>query len=140
MPFYFDWYVEKRVILGCPVGDLFPSDYDDVEARVVAMIEEGIAPVHLIYDMRHIGQVNVPFLRVIQSGQGYLTHPKFGWGITYGQKQNRLLSFMAATAAQWFQVRNRVFDTAEEAQTFLMGMDESLDLADLPAPIFNLPT
>lgn len=138
MTFYFEWYVENRIILGCPYGDVHSSDYATVGPQVNAMLDQGQKPVHLIYDMRHIGQVHAPFMTVIKSGGAYLKHPKFGWGITFGQKQDRLLSFMSATAAQLFGIRNRVFDTAEEAQAFLMQIDDTLDLSELSPPYFDV--
>jgi len=137
MPNYYEWYIPKRVIIGYSIGDIYEVDIVEASNIVQAMLAEEIeAPVHLIYDLTQQG--NLHFSPAFAAkNSSYLKNPILGWGILYGRKQNKIQQFTSAIVAQTMGIRNRQFDTVEEALAFLTEIDNHLDFSQHPLPRYE---
>lgn len=119
------WLQQDRVLVVHFVGDLPLEDLRILSAELVACLEAGIAPIHMIGDFTEIGlfPMNV---RGLRDAVPHLRHPKLGWSIVVGGPA--LARTFAEIAVKLFAAPYRLFRTMDEALEFLAAQDETLEL------------
>jgi hypothetical protein len=123
MAIQLSWYLENRVILLTSQGDSSDQDLLDLDQQIIEYLNQCEAPlVHLIADHRKGGKM--PSVKVSTQIQ-WPKHPQYGWGIMVGLT-NPVQRFLVAVASNFFKVRQRMFNTMDEALDFLSEVDSSL--------------
>jgi hypothetical protein len=124
MPITAEWYLPGRVILSQNIGDVTVDDMMQVDQPLVDLIEAGEAPlVHVIVDCSEMGQA--PRRVKTFTETQWPKHDGLGWTIVVALN-NRLLEFVAGTAARVLRMRVRFVRTLAEARAFLNDVDSTL--------------
>ncbi|MFQ3534268.1 MAG: hypothetical protein SNJ58_00185 [Aggregatilineales bacterium] len=83
MPYTISWLVEKYVILSRTIGDIAYEDLEGYNAAILALLDDGEAPVHLVRDVSQQG--DFPFDPIaVRRALTYLHHAKLGLIVAYG--------------------------------------------------------
>ena len=129
MPFELSWYLENRVILLASQANNSDENLLDMDQKVIDYLNQSSAPlVHLIMDQRKApppSSSRAASQIKLASQLKWPKHPKYGWAIMVGPT-NSLQRFVIAVATNFFKVRQRSFDTMDEALDFLNDIDSSL--------------
>ena len=123
MSIQLSWYLENRVLLLTSQGESSDQDLLDIDQPIIEHLNQSNAPlVHLIADHRKGGKM--PSMKAAAQIQ-WPKHPQYGWGIMVGLT-NPVQRFLVAVASNFFKVRQRNFDTMDEALDFLNEVDTTL--------------
>lgn len=123
MSFHETWYFEKRAILICAEEMVSLDEVRASNARINAMLDEGVAPVHIIFDGTNL-QLHI--INVIELSQilTFLGHENIGWMVTVGM--NPLITFMNTMLAKLFGIQMLTTQTLELAVESLERIDSTL--------------
>ena len=126
MPYKDHWLVDKRVGMQQLSGVVTLEDAEASRNGYLRFLEEGEPLVHLLVDVASIEKfpTNLVALKHLAPN---VDNPNLGWLLICGAG-NPLLRFVASTIAQVALrgLRLRMFNTTEEALTFLQGQDSTL--------------
>jgi hypothetical protein len=123
MSIQLSWYLENRIILLTSHGESSDQDLLNLDQPIINYLNQSQAPlVHLIADHRRGGKM--PSLKVSMQIE-WPKHPQYGWGILVGLT-NPLQRFLVVVASNFFNVRQRMFNTMDEALDFLNEVDSTL--------------
>ncbi len=125
MPYQTGWYVENRIILTRYTGIIRVEDIRGQIDETHALIEQGIPLVHSIIDLSQIEKW--PPLNVVNEFRSMdieSVRERIGWSIIVAN--NVVLKFGSSLFAPIFNLRQRIFSTADEALTFLHENDSTL--------------
>jgi hypothetical protein len=129
MAFELSWYLENRVILLTGHGEGSDQNLLDIDQQVINYLNQSNATlVHLIMDQRNLpppSSSKAASQIKLASQLKWPKHPKYGWAILVGPS-NSLQRFVIAVATNFFKVRQRTFDTMDEALDFLNDIDSTL--------------
>ena len=130
MPITADWYLEGRVILSRNIGDVTVDDMMSVDQPIVDLIEQRAATLaHIIVDCSEM--THAPRRVKTFTETHWPKHDGLGWTVVVAL-ENRLLEFVAGTAAKVLRMRVRFVRTMAEATTFLNYVDANLpDLSNV---------
>jgi hypothetical protein len=122
------WIVKRRVIL-CPLdGDMTIERAKHINDELVAMIDQGKPPVHIVFDLGSIGHVPNNLFK-LREATHVISHPGLGWVMVAGI-HNPLVNFLGSMVAQLGRLsRYRVMPGVEEALAHLGEIDETLAAA-----------
>lgn len=123
MPNQVQWQIEDRVIHVHYYGNLVSDDLLNGTKQIVQFLDQGKAPVHLIAQFEHNGQLPID-LRKASDLATYLHHPNLGWTVQVGG--NSLVNFLVSVASQVTKLRVTRRDSLEEALQFLVTQDSTL--------------
>src|SRR5262245_37910318 len=108
------WQQPNRIIKVVLNGDISVEELHRMSDDLVAHLEQGQPPVHLISDARKMGKFPVKLTSVKEASERYLRHPNMGWAVVIG-KSNPVLNFLAATVTHIIHVNYSMVATPEEA-------------------------
>ncbi len=123
MAYKVTWLQTDRVLLVHSVGNLPIEDLRILAAELVACLEAGTAPLHMIADFTEIGTFPTNVL-ALKGAVPHLGHPKLGWSIVVGGPA--LARTFAEIAVKIFSVPYRMFRTMDEAAGFLAAQNKAL--------------
>jgi hypothetical protein len=126
MPYSIRWYIEGEVIYIQNRLETSTQELHDLLMDINAYIAQSERPlVHVINDL---SQVTKPFslVEIAQALKGIRPDPRMGWVIMVGEK-DKLVKFISSIARQLLHVRQRSYETLEEALDFLRDIDSGLD-------------
>jgi hypothetical protein len=126
MPYSIDWYIENEVIYIYYSGETTIDELRDTLSTTTKMIDDSSHPlVHVITDVSGLTKPlsikdNIAVVREAGS------HSRLGWSLIVGEKSS-LIKMGIAFGTSVFKIRNRTFDTMEEAESFLATMDTTIN-------------
>lgn len=119
------WYVKNRVVLAQVAGDITLDHIHDLNYRLIELVDQGAAPVHIIVEMSEAGHTPTHLLKLREASH-ILGHAGVGWIIVVGL-QNPFMNFLSSMLTQVGHMsRYRVFPTLDEGYRFLQTADERL--------------
>ena len=116
------WIIQDRVILLCGVGDQTLDSIEDITNQLTNLMNEGVSPVHIVIDNRHVGHVprNIKLI-----GKFMKKHENSGFTVAIGG--NQLIKFISKMLAKIADSDMLIFkDSPEEALSLLQKLDQSL--------------
>jgi hypothetical protein len=120
------WYVDNKILFIQYWGEV---TVDDLRRQIELnnrYIDESDAPlVHMIIDVSQITQP-ASMKDLTAALAGFKPHPRGGWTITVGEK-DPLTKFVSYIGRQLFRLRQRSFETFQQAVDFLKFMDTTID-------------
>jgi hypothetical protein len=124
MPFSIQWGIEKRIIHKRYYGDVTLEEFQQAiqETRDYAL--QGTPLIHTIDDMSAVTSFPIQLGTLIKT-VGSVDNTIFGYTVIVGN--DKLMNFLANIVTQKMQARYRPVSTYEEAQSFLMDVDASLE-------------
>ncbi len=123
MPVELSWYLENRVIQVINSGKITDDDMLDNDQPIINYLNQSSFPlVHMIVD--NTKAVYTPSAKMITKAK-FPRHPQCGWIILVGPT-NTFMRFVNVVVTNVFKTRNRMFDSFDEALTFLNEIDSSL--------------
>ena len=128
MSFEISWYLPKRVLHIHLLAEQSLSDLEALSWQTAPMIEEGIAPVHVLLDDAKGGRPPIS-LKEIQSRLDIITHPSIGWVVGVGEV-DAVAKFMVPLLMKIVKVSYVRVATIEEALVFLSKHDPQLQLTN----------
>ncbi len=117
------WYHEKRVILVRIEGNLSQEDARVYSDDIYQMMDEGIAPTHVIADLTKIGEFPHSLIS-LKNAARYLEHPKIGRIVVIGGPL--LAQVFAGVLTRVARINYRSAQTVEEAIQLLVEDDATL--------------
>lgn len=127
MPFEAMWYIPERVVYVRQWGTLTLDDAINTDAAIARYAAGQAATVHGIIESRDVEAIDIN-PRLLKEAFSKLPKPTEGWVVTV--PGDRVSAFMTQLMAQSQQMKQRDFQTPEEALAFIVYMDESL--ANMP--------
>ena len=131
MPYAVNWFIENEVIYIRYIGALTADEYRECLVASKDMIES--SPRSLVHVINDVGDVTEPLspkesLKVLREVG---TPARIGWSILIREK-SVLIKMGVAFGTSFFKMRNRAYDTMEEAEAYLRDVDSTIhwDLAD----------
>jgi hypothetical protein len=126
MTYRVDWLIPQRVVVIEINGDYTAQDLNESTLQVRdQFLDTGVAPVHLICDVRHITSYPTQIFVIKQASEIYLRHPNMGRLVLVGF-DNPLMRFIANAVSQTMRARFQQANSVEEAVQGLKAMDETL--------------
>lgn len=122
------WLVANRVIQLRVSESVTMEDIQDINRQLLAMLEQGTAPVHIVNDMQGLKEFPNNLIQV-KSALTYMSHAKLGWESIISQP-NPLVRFFASAITQIAGARMKMVPSLEEAYFALSRLDQTLP-ADL---------
>jgi hypothetical protein len=126
MPVEVSWYISNRVVLARGYGSVTTEENAESDRQVAALIDQGIAPVHVIIDVTTVD--DFPFFSASyqkDNVQQFLRSNKLGWGVVCGTS-NRVVRFVGEVVARLSRINFRMFPTLEEGLAFLKDQDQTV--------------
>jgi hypothetical protein len=117
------WYQDKRIVFGHFVGDLSTEDLINWGKLAESYIEAGIAPVHLVVDIRQMGKFPQQ-VTLLMSALTYLRNPKLGWNVIVGTSM--IVGVLAQIVASITSTKYRNAPSLEDALDYLQRVDSTL--------------
>lgn len=126
MPYVIDWHVENHIIYARHWGKATKEDLRSfiLDIHRFASQSDKVL-VHTISDTSEVTE-NLTLKDTLEVVREVGAHPRIGWSITIGEK-NIIEKFISSVARQLFKIRQRSFDSFEEAVAFLKEMDTTID-------------
>lgn len=125
MEYKLEWSVPRRVILIKVSGDVSLDELRQFNTELIAFLNEGTAPTHLISIGNDIRRVPTNLMHIRES-ISYIQHPHIGWTIIVQEKPNPLTSFFVSVAMQATGMKLRQVKTLNDALTTLQRIDQTL--------------
>lgn len=128
MPYATQWYIPDRVVYTQYAGHVSAEDIDDVVLAMKQYLAAGTPPIHHIVDflaaesMAERQQEGRPTLSPVELS-------RHGWAVIVSSA-SAYIRFRVFTMAQAAGVRYQEVASFDDALTFLMRADESLQEAD----------
>lgn len=128
------WYAEGRVLYvrhPALLDNTGVITWNGIAADMMEPYRDIPHPIHVIIDATHVKDFDVDLAKVMQHEDVIrsTTHPRLGWAVYIGNRDNPLYIFMATIAGQRLGEDIKFFDTEAEAVDFLKRRD--LSLSDL---------
>jgi hypothetical protein len=120
MPFSSEWLVEGSLCYVTLSGQLTAEDMRQYDDQVCRYLETAPEKMHFIADLRHL--TSLPPLGSMV-GLKHLSHPRLGRGLTVGLTSNPVGRFLVSMGAQIVGVKQKDFNTLEEARSYLHQME-----------------
>lgn len=120
------WLIKNRIIYAHGSGLVTNDDIQQHAQRVIALLDEGIAPVHIVLDSAPDFQIQRADLRSGVANLRFLRHPALGWSVQV-LVRNRALGFISTLIARFTRVSYKTMQTREDAFAFLKRVDTSID-------------
>jgi hypothetical protein len=115
--------VDHHLLFIVAWGRMTPDELHAYDDSIVAIMDAATVPqLHAIYDYTHAEAM--PSLKDLSALKGG-RHPKVGWSIFVGVP-SQFLKFLISVTVQVMRARMKVFDTYEDALTFMQESDPSL--------------
>lgn len=132
MPYAISWLIERYVIFSRTIGDIAYEDLKGYNAAIVALLDQGEAPVHVVRDVSQQG--DFPFDPIaVRRALTYLGHPKLGLIVAYGTARKssvfgRLLTSLAGVRMRFVRDHADALSalTAEDARLKALIADDNL--------------
>jgi len=123
MPYEVTWRQEKRILFQRFYGDIDLEMSAALSERMWRLLDEGVAPVHLIADTSEMGKfpTNIAKLHHIAS---FLSHPSLGWSVLIGASSR--VNFMVTAVGHMTSLRMVHRTTMIDAIEFLRTQDSTL--------------
>jgi hypothetical protein len=120
------WLEPERIVYAKLEGNLLKEELDPLNQTVAQYVHEGHAPVHFIVDA--LGLEKFPMdLKQFSSTRVYLREPNMG-KLAIISKQSMFVRFFASVITQAAHIEMKIFDSLDEALSFLERVDGSLKL------------
>lgn len=122
MPCDVDWLIDDRIVRAKYYGIVTAGDIRQQAATTVAMIDMGVAPVHVLIDSSGVESVGIGIgdLRSLS----VKTLPTVGWTVIIAP--NTLHRFFISIGMQFTRGNYKFVDTEDEAIDFVIGQDPTV--------------
>lgn len=118
------WCVDKRVALLQIDGEVDLADLPEIAKSSRAYVAEGIAPVHILIDMRGVTKYPTN-LREVANALKNEGNSQVGW--TLFITNSLVLRFLGSTLVQLTKQRVHALSNVDEAIEFLLERDATLE-------------
>jgi hypothetical protein len=118
------WLVPERVILSTLVGKTTLDDIAGSDKEVLAMLDVGTPPIHIIVDCTNLESVPVNLTQVI-ARMTHLHDPNLGNVVAFGV--NRWVRFMASAIFPFTKTHLQFVNTQEEALASIKQLDDTIE-------------
>jgi hypothetical protein len=136
MPNFVEWYVPERVVVCHSEKALTAEEMAYGDKAILACLEEGHSPVHIIFNLLHLESIEFSALTLLQNTH-YVRHPKRGIVLTYGRKSNPFMNMLITILSQTHKAGYKEFLTAEAALAHLQEVAPELDLSGYGPPVLR---
>jgi hypothetical protein len=136
MAYAIGWYIEGEVVYVQYSGVASVEEMHQEMIEANEFLAQGTRPlVHMLVDTTKVTKAST-LVEVAQAMKGFRLDPHAGWIITVGEP-DKLVKFITSIARQIWRVRQRSFDTMDEAIDFLREVDGELDWNKAEASILT---
>ena len=134
MPGHVQWLIPNRVIYVKIAGDYQLETVKQVLAAAKPMVDNGIAPVHVVWDMTEITKMPTDIREPISQLNHLRDHPNGGWITMIANSV--MIRFAGQIASRLLGANYRSVSTFDEAIQTLSRIDLTIadDLNHLPEP------
>lgn len=122
------WHIENQVLYGAVEGKITAETSRQFLLNLLPPLDASVSILHVLLDVQAATDLNITLLEAINDKliKALHTHPKLGWLVYIGSKDNSFNQFFTTTLAQNHQTRIRWFTSLEDAMEFLSDVDERL--------------
>jgi len=121
-----DWLLKDRVILLHFEGEITIPLLKQASDDTKILLDECSTPlIHSIIDGTGITKYSRNILQLREASQHLFSHPRYGWLVIYGTKDN-LSHFFVNMVTEFFRVKMKMVDTRQDAVDFLKSVDNTL--------------
>lgn len=124
MAYEINWLQDRRVIHMRVMDELTIDDMRRFSHELVACLNQGQAPVHIIGDITGLRKFPSN-ITAMKNAVPHIRHPNLGWNIVVGGPY--LLETIAQIIARVAGVHYHVARSPEQALEFLYAQDETLE-------------
>lgn len=118
------WLVESKVILVYGEGSQDISDVRLNNTEIKMLLDEGKAPVHLIFQAVNL-KSSPTDIKEIQHSLDFLSHPNLGWIVSIGA--NPIINFVGSVVTNIFKIKMTQAANINDALLLLKVRDSSLN-------------
>jgi hypothetical protein len=123
MPHKIIHLVDHHLLFIVTWGRMTPEELHTYDESIIAIMDAATVPhLHAIYDYSQAEAM--PSLKELAALQGG-RHPKVGWSIFVGVP-SQFLKFLITVTVQVMRARMKVFDTYDDALSFMQQADPTL--------------
>ncbi len=135
MAYEVQWYIEKQIQYVRFWNELTIEDFRaELEVSRKMMDTSDRPLVHVIIDVNDVTKsIGLKEMAMVMAGRE--PHPRGGWTILVGQK-DAMMKFASSVGRQLLKLRQRNFDTVQEALDFLRDIDANLDWSQANDSLF----
>jgi len=127
MTFELSWYRPEKVICEAIIGKITIHESQKLVQTLEQYLEDSTASqVHIMIDLSQMADDTMTVHLLSTTITPLCIHRKVGWIVVFGQIES-IPQLRSAITTQFFGMRYRAFETAEEALTFLRGKDPALE-------------
>lgn len=125
MPYTMGWYIDKEIVyMKCSTA-LSVAELHACLTEINGYIALSDRPlVHAIIDLTSLSKP-LSLVEAAQAMKGYKAPAQMGWTISVGD-QDKVVKFLSSVTAQILKVRQRSYNTLDEALAFLKDMDTTI--------------
>ena len=136
MAYKIGWYIEGEITYAQCISPCSAEEFRAGLEEIDAYLEQGKRPlIHTIVDLTRLEET-IGLVKMAQAIKGRKPNPRTGWVIMVGE-QNKVIRFSASVVRQVLQMRQRSFDTLEEALDFLHYIDSGIDWSKADDRVFS---
>ncbi len=124
MPIELEWALEDRVIIHRNVGDITIDEMIEIDGPLNAMLDAALDhPIHMVVVANPHGKAPLSLNAFMAAT--WPRHRRLGWTVVVGL-ENKVLQFVAGTAAQIAGMKATFVDGVINAALFLRDVDGTL--------------
>lgn len=128
------WLIENRVIYTYGEGIVSLAEIREHSQHVIALLDEGIGPVHIVLDSSPDFHPETVDLRSGLDNLSFVHHGSIGWTVQI-LEGNHGMRFIARLIARFARISYQAANNRQEAFDFLRVMDNSLDWSQMDEAI-----
>lgn len=125
MPYTIEWLVEDRVLGVSIAGDITLAELQEVSPAIVRHCDNGIAPVHTLIDLRHLGAYP---RNLTELAGAFKTPPSANLNWIVLITNNQMIRFFTSVVVQLSGKHVTAFTDYPAALKFLAQRDHSLEV------------
>ncbi len=127
MPYKYNWYIKGHIVSAEVWGDQTLEELEASNADLIQLIEEYDNPkVHVIFNDEKLNSIPVSLLKMRQT-LTYGTHPKLGWVVMTGDKENTIADFLMVMLAKLIRARYIRVKSFDAALNYLRRVDSTIN-------------
>jgi hypothetical protein len=125
MSFEISWHTPKKIIFVHLLGELDLNAVEAMAQQCAVLMDEGIAPVHILLDDRNGGRPPIS-LSQLRSRLEIGKHPYLGWIVGIGET-DPVAKFLLPLVMNLISVKYERVATIDDALNFLIKQDLTIE-------------
>ena len=127
------WYNEPTIIVAFWSGDISAEDMESFADAIRVLLADAEAPLYVLVNTADVVSPYMNMGTIRSTMRGIMDDERVALWLAYGVT-NAIVNFLLTFVSRAFSLKVRTFETWQDAQDFLEGLDTGLDFSRRPAP------